>query len=64
MTKENNVHRPGTNSGRDGGIYQEIGPRGGPKPNYTTVPDNTTFPPTRRPGHGWSEINRTPDSKL
>ena len=53
--------KPGENTGRNGGIYQEVGPRGGAKPNYTTVPDNTRLPPTTTPGHEWQPIHRPPD---
>ena len=53
---------PGSNSGRNGGIYQETGPRGGRYGNYSTVPDNTRFPPTTEPGRGWSPVRITPDS--
>lgn len=42
--------KPGSNTGNQGGIYQEIGPRGGEKPNFTTVPDNHVCP--RRPRRG------------
>jgi hypothetical protein len=38
--------KPGTNVGKQGGIYQEVGPKGGAKPNYATVPDNKPLPPT------------------
>lgn len=54
---------PGSNTGRQGGIYQEIGPRGGARPNYTTVPDNRTLPPTSTPGSTWRPVKVTPDSK-
>lgn len=54
--------KPGSDSGSDGGIFQETGPRGGRYPNYTTVPDNRRFPPTSEPGRTWSPIRRTPDS--
>ena len=54
---------PGSNTGRNGGIYQEVGPRGGAKPNYATVPDKTRLPPTTQPGHGWKPLDITPDSK-
>ncbi|MBT9548422.1 MAG: hypothetical protein IV090_23720 [Candidatus Sericytochromatia bacterium] len=57
------TYKPGENTGRDGGIYREVGPRGGPKDNFTTVPDKTTFPPTSQPGHSWERVKRTPDSK-
>jgi len=32
--------KPGESTGNKGGIYQEVGPRGGKQPNYATVPDN------------------------
>ena len=54
---------PGTNVGNQGGIYQEIGPRGGAKENFTTVPDNKPLPPTTRPGSTWKPVKITPDSK-
>ena len=60
MTK---TYKPGQNTGKDGGIYQEVGPRGGLKDNHTTVRDNQRLPPTTTPGNGWVRTNRTPDSK-
>ena len=51
---------PGANVGRDGGIYQEVGPRGGPKDNYATVAENRRLPPTTAPGHGWAPVDPTP----
>ena len=54
--------KPGENSGKDGGIYQEIGSRGGKKGNFSTIPDDHTAPPTTKPGNAWQQINRTPDS--
>lgn len=56
------MKRPGQNTGNSGGIYQEVGPRGGARPNYTTVPDNTTLPPTSKPGSGWKPVHITPNS--
>lgn len=58
-----NVQKPGTGTGKNGGIFQEIGPKGGKKPNFTTVPDNSKLPPTTKPGNGWAPLKRTPDSK-
>lgn len=52
----------GENTGKHGGIYQEVGRRGGEKDNYATVKDNQRLPPTTQPGHEWKRINRTPDS--
>lgn len=60
MTK---IYKPGQNTGKDGGIYQEVGPRGGLKNNHSTVRDNQRLPPTTAPGNGWVISNRTPDSK-
>ncbi|MCV0414124.1 MAG: YjzC family protein [Brevundimonas sp.] len=54
--------KPGSNTGRNGGIFQEIGPRGGARPNYTTVPDNHRLPPTTSPGATWKPTHRTPNS--
>lgn len=55
--------KPGGNTGRNGGIFQEQGPRGGLRPNFTTVPDNRRLPPTSTPGATWKPSERTPDSK-
>lgn len=55
--------KPGTNSGKKGGIYQEIGPRGGRIGNFTTVADNKPMPPTSSPGSTWKPIKITPDSR-
>jgi hypothetical protein len=54
---------PGSSTGNNGGIFQEVGPRGGPRPNFAAVPDNRRLPPTTTPGATWKEIRRTPDSK-
>ncbi len=55
--------KPGENSGKSGGIYQEVGPRGGKKDNYATVKDNQRLPPTTAEGNAWELVKRTPDSK-
>jgi hypothetical protein len=55
--------KPGQSTGNQGGIYQEVGPNGGLKPNYSTVADNKPLPPTSKPGHGWSPVKVTPPSK-
>ncbi len=55
--------KPGQKTGRDGGIFQEVGPRGGRKGSFATIPDNHIVPPTTKPGHGWVLVSRTPDSK-
>lgn len=57
------AQKPGQTTGKNGGIYQQIGPRGGAKPNYVTVPDNKPLPPTTTQGDGWVRIITTPDSK-
>jgi hypothetical protein len=54
--------KPGENTEKDGGIYQEVGPRGGEKDNFATVKDKERLPPTSKPGHEWKLKNRTPNS--
>lgn len=56
-------HKPGSNTGKNGGIYQEVGPRGGKVENFATVADNRPLPPTSKPGHSWEPVKKTPDSK-
>lgn len=58
-----NRKKPGQNTKTDGGIYQEVGPRGGKKENYATVRDGEKMPPTSQAGHSWEQIHRTPNSK-
>lgn len=57
-----NNKKPGDNTGKNGGIFQEVGPRGGRKDNFAAIPDNKTLPPTSKSGHSWEQIKRTPDS--
>lgn len=54
---------PGQNSGNNGGIFQETGPKGGKYQNFSTVPDNHTMPPTQAPNRHWEPVKRTPNSK-
>lgn len=56
-------NKPGQNTGKNGGIFQETGPRGGKTPNFVAVPDNKPLPPTTKSGHTWEPLKRTPDSK-
>ena len=58
-----NGKKPGTSTGTSGGVYQEHGPRGGARPNYSTVPDHRPLPPTTTPGATWKPVKVTPDSK-
>jgi hypothetical protein len=55
--------KPGTNVGNQGGVYQQVGPKGGKVPNFSTVPDHKPLPPTTQPGHGWTPVKITPPSK-
>jgi hypothetical protein len=55
--------KPGQSTGNQGGIFQQVGPQGGKKPNYAAVPDNKPLPPTTKPGDGWVPVKVTPDSK-
>jgi len=56
------VKRPGQSTGKSGGIFQEVGPRGGRRDNFAAVPDNRSLPPTTTQGAGWVPVKRTPDS--
>lgn len=56
------IQKPGSNTGKTGGIFQEVGPRGGKQPNFAAVPDSRPLPPTTKPGHGWVPVKVTPDS--
>lgn len=55
--------RPGENTGKNGGIFQETGPKGGLRPNFATVADNKPLPPTSKPNSAWVQVQTTPDSK-
>jgi hypothetical protein len=55
-----NGNKPGSNSGNNGGIYREQGPRGGLKDNFTTIPEHRRFPPTSQPDSTWVPVKRTP----
>ena len=55
--------KPSENSGKRGGVYQQVGPRVGKTENFTTVRDNQRFPPTTQPNHTWAPVKVTPDSK-
>ncbi|AMJ63717.1 hypothetical protein AXW83_15435 [Bosea sp. PAMC 26642] len=57
------IRPPLTDSGNTGGVFREVGPRGGERDNYTTVPDHTRLPPTTTLGSTWVPVKRTPDSK-
>ncbi|MBK9625482.1 MAG: hypothetical protein IPO38_13555 [Rhodocyclaceae bacterium] len=54
---------PGTNTGKAGGIFQEVGPKGGLHPNFAAVPDHKPLPPTTSPGSVWVPVKTTPNSK-
>jgi hypothetical protein len=52
--------QPGQNTGNQGGISREQGPRGGLRDNYATVPVHRPLPPTSKPGNTWVPVKRTP----
>ncbi len=58
-----NTLKPGQDSGKQGGVYQQVGPQGGKQPNFTTVPDHRPMPPTSKPGHAWTPVKVTPDNR-
>ena len=55
--------KPGTNTGSNGGIYRQVSPTGVKRDNFVTVADHKPLPPTTKPGEGWTQVKRTPDSK-
>ncbi len=57
------MKKPGTHVAELGGIYREVGPRGGAYDNYVTIPDHTRLPPTTKPNRGWKRVKKTPLSK-
>jgi len=55
--------KPGQKVGRNGGIYQQVGPRGGRQRNFATIPDHRRLPPTAKTGYRWTLVRRTPNSR-
>lgn len=55
--------KSGASTGNSGGIFQQVGPRGGAQPNYAAVADHKPLPPTTKPGHTWKPVKVTPDSR-
>ena len=51
---------PGSANGKTAGIFQESGPRGGLKDNFTTVTEHSRMPPTSKPGSTWVPVDKTP----
>ncbi len=49
---------PGTNVGRDAGVFQERGPRGGMRDNFATIPEQHKAPPTSKPDSEWVRMIR------
>lgn len=50
-------------TGNSGGIFREVGPRGGQRDNFVAVPDRKPLPPTTSPGSTWVPVKRTPDNR-
>lgn len=57
------LFKPGQKVGHSGGIYQQVGRRGGRKRHFATIPDNRRLPPTAGAGYRWVLVRRTPNSK-
>jgi hypothetical protein len=51
---------PGASVGRDAGVFQEQGPRGGMRENYATIAEGRCAPPTTSRGATWVRIDATP----
>jgi hypothetical protein len=60
MSERKVLVTPGVNVGRDAGVFQEQGPRGGMRDNFTTIPERHKAPPTSKPGSQWVRIEPTP----
>lgn len=56
------LKKPGSNTGKNGGIHQEVDRSGKRMDNFAAVPDNRQLPPTTKPGHAWINVKRTPNS--
>lgn len=54
---------PGSTTGNNGGIDQQVSPTGKPVSNFVTVPDHRPLPPTTKPGHTWQPMKITPPNK-
>jgi hypothetical protein len=52
---------PGASVGRDAGVFQECGPRGGWRDNFATIAENHRAPPTTSKGATWVRIDPTPN---
>jgi hypothetical protein len=51
---------PGASVGKDAGVFQEQGPRGGMRDNFATIAENHRAPPTTSRGSSWVRIDATP----
>lgn len=60
MSKRKIEVAPGSSVGRDAGVFQEQGPRGGMRDNFATIPENHRAPPTTGRGASWVRIGATP----
>ena len=54
--------KPGESTGDNDGIFQEVGPKGGGRPNDASVADNKQ-PPTTEPGNTGRPVKTAPPSK-
>lgn len=60
MSKREVVVTPGVSVGRDAGVFQERGPRGGMRDNFATIPEHHRAPPTSKPDSEWVRVDSTP----
>lgn len=63
MPKREVVVTPGVSVGRDAGVFQERGPRGGMHDNFATIPERHKAPPTSKPASEWVRVNPTPHGR-
>lgn len=60
MPKREVIVTPGVSVGKDAGVFQQRGPRGGMHDNFATIPESHTAPPTTKPGSEGVRIKPTP----
>jgi hypothetical protein len=63
MTKRKVEVVPGASVGRDAGVFQEQGPRGGMRDNFATIAEDHRAPPTTSKGATWVRIGATPHGR-
>ena len=58
MAKKNPVIKPGQKAPTSG-QYGKVGPRGGKLPGEVTAVEGKPMPPTKKPGQGYTLVDKT-----